>query len=54
MNDKSTKYWDNLDFFLNKALWSHIGQEKSIKIREENLIMIKNAFNIHNIEFFLE
>ena len=53
-NDKIIKYWDSLDFFLNKALWSHNGYEKSIKIRVNNLKKVSSIFNEEGITFFLE
>ena len=52
--DKIIKYWDPLDFFLNRALWSHIGFEKSINVRVNNLKEVSSIFNEESITFFLE
>ena len=46
--------WDDLDFFLNKALWSHRGGGKSISIRKRNLVDLKEVFKKEGLTFFLE
>lgn len=51
---KTNKYWDSLDFFLNRAYWSHIGTEKSIEIRVDNLKAISAIFSEEQVTVFLE
>lgn len=51
---KTNKYWDSLDFFLNRAYWSHIGTEKSIEIRIDNLKAISAIFSEEQVTVFLE
>lgn len=53
-NNKKREYWDSLDFYLNKLLWSHRGSDKSINIRVNNLKEISSIFNEEKLTFFLE
>ena len=50
-HNKRIKYWDSLDFFLNKALWSHIGYKKSINVRINNLKEVSSIFNKKSVTF---
>lgn len=50
---KTNKHWDSLDFFINRAYWSHIGTEKSIEIRIDNLKAISAIFSEEQVTVFL-